>query len=76
MEHFLILVFTINGCISLSTFAFLFGMAIEITNSAVGWKICSKTAGIKRYQSIIKQKKKKDDKIVLLAKSKSSSIEV
>ena len=34
------------------------------------------TAGIKRYKSIIKKKKKKHDKIVLLAKSKLNSIEI
>ena len=33
-------------------------------------------AGIKNYKSIIKKKKKKHDKIVLLAKSKLNSIEV
>ena len=31
-----------------------------------------KTAGIKKYRSIIQKKKKKHDKIVLLAKSKLS----
>ena len=39
-------------------------------SSAVGLKICGITAGIKNYQSIIKKKKKKHDKIVLLAKTK------
>ena len=34
-------------------------------NSAAGIKICEITAGIKKYKSIIK-KKKKHDKIVLL----------
>ena len=34
------------------------------------------TAGIKRYKSIIKKKKKKHDKIVLLAKYKLNSIEI
>ena len=33
-------------------------------------------AGIENYKSIIKKKKKKHDKIVLLAKSKFNSIEV
>ena len=33
-------------------------------------------AGIKKYKSIIKKKKKKHDKIVLLAKSKLNGIEV
>ena len=34
------------------------------------------TAGIKNYKSIIKKKKKKHDKIVLLGKDKSNTIEV
>ena len=40
----------------------------------MGLKICVITAEIKKYRSIIK--KKKYDKIVLLAKSKLSSIKV
>ena len=76
IEHFLILVSTITGCISTSSFASLLGIPIGITSSAIGLKICAITAGIKKYKSIIKKKKKKHDKIVLLAKSKLSSIEV
>ena len=34
------------------------------------------TEGIKKYKSIIKKKKKKHDKILLLAKSKLNSVEV
>ena len=52
------------------------GISIGITSSAIELKICAITAGIKKYKSIIKKKKKKHDKIVLLAKSKLSSIEV
>ena len=37
--------------------------------------MCAITAGIKKYKSIIKKKKKKQDEIVLLAKTKLSSIE-
>ena len=54
------------------------GIPIGIRSSAVGLKLCAITAGIKKYKSIIKKKKKekRHDKIVLLAKSKLSSIEV
>ena len=38
--------------------------------------MCATTAGINKYKSIITKKKKKDDKIVLLAKSKLNSIKV
>ena len=47
---------------------------IEITSSAIGLNVCAITAGIKKYKSIIKKKKKKHDRIVLLAKSKLNSI--
>ena len=47
-----------------------------ITISAIGLKICAIPAGIKKYKSIIKEKKKKHDKIALLEKSKTNSIEV
>ena len=49
---------------------------IGITSTAIKLKICTITAGIKNYNSIINKKKKKYDKIVLLAKSKLNSIEI
>ena len=52
------------------------GISIGFTSSATGVKICVKTAGIKKYKSINKKKRKKHDKIVLLAKSKLNSMEV
>ena len=45
-------------------------------SSAVGLKICAITAEIKKYKSIIKKKKNNHDKLVLLGKSKLSTIEV
>ena len=61
----------INFCFS----SFL-GIPIGITCSAIGLQICAITAGIKKFKSIIKKKKKKRDKLVLLAKSKWNSIEI
>ena len=58
IEHFLILASTITGCISISVSAYLIGILIGMTNSSVGFK----------RKSIIKKKKKKHDKIVVLAK--------
>ena len=74
--HFLILASTITGCVSISAFASLVGIPIGITSSAIRLKICAVNAGIKKCKSIIKKKKKKHDKIVLLAKSKLNEIEV
>ena len=69
IEHIFILASTITGCLSISAFTSIVGIPLEITSSAIGSKICAITAGIKKYKSIIKKKKKKHNKIVLLAKS-------
>ena len=76
VEHLLILASTITGCVSISAFASLVCVPVGITSSAVGINICAIAAGIKKYKSIIKKKKKKHDKIVLLGKSKFNTIEV
>ena len=57
-------------------FLFLLGSSIGIKSSAIGFKICAKTTGIRNYKLIINKKKKKHNKIVLLAKFKLNSIEV
>ena len=54
----------------------MLGVPVGITSSEIGLKIYAITAGIKKYKSIIKKKKKKHDRVVLLAKSKLNSIEV
>ena len=70
------LISTVAECVSISPFASLVGIPIGITSPAVRLNICVITAGIEKYKSIIKKKKKKHGKIVLLAKSKFNSIEV
>ena len=75
IEHFLILVSAVTGCVSISAFPSLVGIPIVITSSAVGLKICVITAAIKKQKPIIKKKKNKPDKIVLLEKSKLNSTE-
>ena len=76
IEHLPIFISTVNGFVSISAFASLVGIPIGITSSTIGFKICVITAGIKRYKSINKKKKKKHDKIILLSKSKLNSLEV
>ena len=76
IDHFLVLASKIIGCVSISAFAYLVDIAIGITSSATGLKICAIAAGIKKHKPIIKKKKKKQDETVLLAKSKSNNIEV
>ena len=53
-------------------FCFRFSdIPVGITSSAKGLKICAITAGIKKYMSLIKENKNKNDEIVLPAKTKS-----
>ena len=76
VENLLILVSTVTGCVSITAFDSLVRVPVGITSSAIGLKICAFTAGIKKYKSIIKKKKKKQDKIVLLGKDKLNTLEV
>ena len=68
IEQLHILISTVTGCVSICEFPFasLVAIPIGIRSSAIGLKICAVTAGIKKYKSIIKKKKKNHDKIVLL----------
>ena len=61
----------VTGCISISDFASLHGIPLGLTSSAIGLQICAII-----NKSIIEKKKKKHDKIVLLAKSNLNRIEV
>ena len=65
-----------TGCISNSAFSSLVCVSVGIMNTAVGIKICTITAGIKKYKSIIKKKKKKHDKMKLLGKDKLNTVEI
>ena len=75
-EHFLVFVSELSDCVSISAFASLVGFPVGIASSAVGLKICAITVGIKKFKSIIKEKRKKHEKIVSLAKAKLNTIEV
>ena len=76
IEHLLIVIFTITGCVFISAFASLVAISIGILSSAIGVKIWIITVEVKKYKSINKKKMSKHDKIVLLAKSILNSIEV
>ena len=75
VEHLLILASTVTGCISISAFSSLVCVSFGILSSALGIKVYAITAGIKKYKSIVKKKKKKHDEIVLLWKFKLNIIE-
>ena len=75
IEHSLIIISTTSGCVSIPAFASLNAILIGITSSAMGVTISVITAEIKKYNSVKKKKRKRHDKIVLLAKSKLNSID-
>ena len=75
-ENLLILVSEVIGCNSISAFASLVCVPLGFTSSAVGLNICAIIAGIKKYKLIIKEKKKKHDKILVLGKDKLNIIYV
>ena len=76
VKNFLIYVSTITDCVSISTYVLLVCVSAGIASAVLGIKICTITAVIKKYKSIIKKTKKKHDKIVLLGKYKLNTIEV
>ena len=53
VEHLLILVSTVTGCVSVSAFASLVCVPVGISSFAVKIKMCTITVGIKKYKSII-----------------------
>ena len=73
-EYLYILVSTATEFVFISAFTSLVGISVVITSYAVGLKICLITKGIKKNKPIIKKKRKKHDKIVLLAVSELNSI--
>ena len=62
----IILASIFTACVSISAFTSLVGITKGIASSDVGLKICAITAGIEKYKSMIKRKKKKHDKTVFL----------
>ena len=59
IDHLLIVISPVSGCISISALAFLVHIPIGITSSAIGLKVCVMTVVIKKYKSIIEKNKKK-----------------
>ena len=76
LNIFLLFIFAVSGCVSISAFVPLVGVPVGIASFAVGIKICAITAVIKKYKLIIKKKRKKHDKIALLGKANLENIEV
>ena len=64
IEQLLILASPVTACVPISAFLSLVDILVGITSLAIGMNICAITAGIKKYKSILKKKKKKHDKIL------------
>ena len=64
----------ITSCVSISVFALLFCILVDIASSEVGLKSYAITSGIKNYKSIINKNKK--NKIMLLSKNKLNILDV
>ena len=75
IDHSLIEISTITGCVSISAFASLVGISVEVGSSTIRLKTCVTTTAIKKYKSIFKKKRKKHHKTALLAKSKLNNKE-
>ena len=54
----------------------MIGIPVGITGSAIGLEICAITAGIQKFKSISKKKKKKHRKRVFLEKSRLNKKEI
>ena len=77
VENSLILSSTITSWVSISAFASLVRVPVCTTSSAIFCaKICAIIAGIKKYKSIIKKKRKMHEKNVMLGEEKLNTIEV
>ena len=59
VEHLFTLVSTITIWVLISAFASLAFVPVDITSSAVGIKLCAVTAGIRKYKSNIKKKRRR-----------------
>ena len=57
-DYFLVFVSAVSGCVPISMFTSLVGVAVSIESSAVGFDTCASTAGMKNYKSINKKRGK------------------
>ena len=55
----LILASTIAGCVPISVFTSLVAVTVDMTNSVLGLSLSGITAGIKKYKSVTRKKKRK-----------------
>ena len=58
IKQFLVLASAVTGFISISTFAFLLGVPIKITSSAIGLKIFATAAGLKGISPLSRKRRR------------------
>ena len=73
-KYLFIFISPVRGCISISPFVSFVGVPVGTGSSEVGIKICAITAVNEKYKSVIKENRKKHDKLVMLAKTKLNTI--
>ena len=56
--------------------AFASAFPVDVASSVLRLKICAIAAGVKKYNLVIKKKKKRHDKVLLLAVTKLNIIKV
>ena len=76
IEHLLVLLSSVTGCASVSSFPSLVGNPTGVECSTVALRTCLITAEIKKFKSIIKKKRRNQNKKVLLATAKLKTMEV
>ena len=57
--YLLNLAYVVIRCVSISALACFASIPIWFANSVVGWNICAKIVGIKRFKSVIKKKRRR-----------------
>ena len=55
-EHFLVFVFAVSDCVSISAFASLVGASLGIANCTVGLKNCTIITGLKSISQLYTEK--------------------
>ena len=68
IEHLRILSSIFTNYVLISAVPSAVGIPVGIKSSVVGLRICGKTGRIKKYQLILKRKRKNMKKVVFLAK--------
>ena len=75
LDKSLIVLSVVTGSISIASFATAIGAPVRIMSASCSLAFSIATAFLKKFFKKLKNKKKKHNKIVILARSKLSSIE-